>query len=436
MKKMKNWAAVLLALTLVFSLAACSGSKKGDSGGSSGEPVTLTMLTHYVGELEKSFKPLIDQWNKENPDIQVKTEGVEFSELLPTIMAKQTSNQGADIIHIYSLWAGQLAKSGVLADAPQDVADDVQSNYAAAASRGASVNGKIYGYPTEVQAFGLYYNKKLLKEAGYENPPATWDELLTMAQAMNKKDGAGKTLTEGFGFIRDWPAIGYHPFLAFMQTAGGSLLSEDQTKVNLNSDAAKKTMELYSKVYGKNGISDIGLQTSKGFGAGQVGMVVNAGWWVSSLKSVMKPEDFANVAAAPVPSPDGKTKGSVTYTWAWAVNKQSKKQEAAWKFLKWFNAQAGEDGLTPQGTFLLKGLNLLSTRNSDVQAKPMQDKLKEDPILQVFQDALQYAQPEPNPAAGAEIQNILFKQLDSVWTDQTTPDKALETAQSEIQSKL
>ncbi|MDB4868686.1 MAG: transporter substrate-binding protein, partial [Cohnella sp.] len=84
----------------------------------------------------------------------------------------------------------------------------------------------------------------------------------------------------------------------------------------------------------------------------------------------------------------------------------------------------------------LDSFNLVSTRNSDVQSQPIQDKLKNDPILQVLNDTLQYADPEPNPVAGAEIQDMTAKQLDSVWTNQTTPDKALEAAQRDVQAKL
>ncbi|MDB4868843.1 MAG: transporter substrate-binding protein [Cohnella sp.] len=462
MKSAKNRISLVLIFALLFILAACSGGSKNkestNSAGSSSdagappssasasasqpassgnkEPVTITMLTHFTGNDGKVAAPYIEQWNKENPDIQVKMETVEFTDLLPTIMAKQTSGQTTDIIHIYSLWAGQLAKSNVIAEAPDDIAQDVKSNYPEVAARGASVNGKVFGYPTEVEAFALYYNKKLLKDAGFDQPPKTWDELLSMGKAINKKDGSGKMLTQGFGFVRDWPAIMYHPFLAFMKTAGGTFLSADQTKANLDSDAAKKTMEFYSKVYGKNGISDIGFTMSKAFTTGNAGMVVNAGYWAGSLKATMKPEDFANVAAAPIPSPDGSTKGSITYTWAWSVNKQSKHQEAAWKFLKWYNSQPVKNGMTPEGNFLLDSFNLVSTRNSDVQSQPIQDKLKNDPILQVLNDTLQYADPEPNPVAGAEIQDMTAKQLDSVWTNQTTPDKALEAVQRDVQAKL
>ncbi len=447
MKKTKHFAFILLTFVLVFSLAACGGSSGSkDSAGQTTDngsseatpaktPVTLTLLSHFVGDNETQIKPYIDQWNKENPDIQIQLSGVEFDQLLPTIMAKQTSGQGADIMHIYSLWAGQLAKSSVLADAPPDVVQDVQSDYPGAAANGASVNGAIFGYPTEVETFALFYNKKLLKDAGFDNPPASWDELLNMAKKITKKDSSGKTTTEGFGLIKGWPAVVAQPFEGFMETAGGSFMSDDQSKVNLDSDAAKKVMDFYSKIYGKGGISDIGFDAMKGFGTGNVGMTVNAGWWAGSLKTLMK-DDYANVGTAPLPSPDGSTKGSIAYTWAWAVNKHSKHQEEAWKFLKWFNTATVKNDMTPEGNFLLDAFNVVSTRTSDQQSQTIKDKLANDDVLKTFIDAMSYAKSEPNPTAGAEMQNIIFKEINNVWTGQETSDAALKSMQEQIQSKL
>jgi multiple sugar transport system substrate-binding protein len=446
---MKLFGRKVLVFMLVFALAfvtvACSSGSNGNNSGEGNsandggstdkkkDPVTLRLLSHYVAANEEFLTPYIDQWNSENPDIQVKLEGVEFSELLPTIMTKQTSGQGADIMHIYSLWAGQLDKSGVIADPPEYIVEDVEANYPDSAVKGASVNGEIYGYPTEVQAFVMYYNKQLLKDKGYENPPATWDELLDMANAIETKDDSGNTKLQGFGFIRAWPAIVYHPFVALMATAGGEFIKDG--KVNLDSDAAKQTMGLYEKIYGENGITDIGIDVMKSFGVSQTAIAINAGWWAGSLKATMG-DDYQNVGVAPIPSPDGNTKGSVAYTWAWSVNKKSKHQEEAWKFLEWFNSQPIKDGMTPEGNFLLEAFNTISTRVSDTEAEPVKAKFENDPNMKIISETLQYATPETNAAAGAEIQDILFKQIDSVWTGQKTGEEALKSAQQDIQNKL
>lgn len=436
----KKFAARAISLTvtsaLAVSLAACGSSKEGTEGSGSGSksPVTLTLLSHYAGAQDEKLKPYVDMWNKEHPDIQVKLEPVDFGELLKTIQAKQTAGQVADIMHVYSLWGGQLTKNKVLAEPPADVADDIKKNYPDASVKGASIAGKVYGFPTEVNAYALFYNKKMLKDAGFDNPPKTWDEMYNMAKAITKKDASGKITQQGFGFARGYASIVDQPFMSLMATAGGQLISDDLKKAQLDSDAGKKTMDYAAKFY-KDGIADVSFSVSKTFPAEQTAMTIQAGWYAGSLQGTMK-DAYKNIGAAPLPSPDGSKKGSVAYTWMWGVNNKSKHQKEAWEFLKWFNTVSVKDGLTPEGSFLLDAFNSLSTRKSDLDAKPIKDKLANDAVLKTFVDALNYAIPEPNPAAGTEIQDILFKQIEATWTGQATTDAAVQAAQKDIQAKL
>jgi multiple sugar transport system substrate-binding protein len=436
----KKFAARAISLTvtsaLAVSLAACGSSKEGTEGSGSGSksPVTLTLLSHYAGAQDEKLKPYVDMWNKEHPDIQVKLEPVDFGELLKTIQAKQTAGQVADIMHVYSLWGGQLTKNKVLAEPPADVADDIKKNYPDASVKGASIAGKVYGFPTEVNAYALFYNKKMLKDAGFDYPPKTWDEMYNMAKAITKKDASGKITQQGFGFARGYASIVDQPFMSLMATAGGQLISDDLKKAQLDSDAGKKTMDYAAKFY-KDGIADVSFSVSKTFPAEQTAMTIQAGWYAGSLQGTMK-DAYKNIGAAPLPSPDGSKKGSVAYTWMWGVNNKSKHQKEAWEFLKWFNTVSVKDGLTPEGSFLLDAFNSLSTRKSDLDAKPIKDKLANDAVLKTFVDALNYAIPEPNPAAGTEIQDILFKQIEATWTGQATTDAAVQAAQKDIQAKL
>ncbi|WP_176706298.1 ABC transporter substrate-binding protein [Paenibacillus hemerocallicola] len=438
MKKKFATRAISLTVTsaLAVSLAACGSSKEGSEGNGSGSksPVTLTLLSHYAGAQDEKLKPYVDMWNKDHPDIQVKLEPVDFGELLKTIQAKQTAGQVADIMHVYSLWGGQLTKNKVLAEPPADVTDDIKKNYPDASIKGASIAGKVYGFPTEVNAYALFYNKKMLKDAGFDNPPKTWDEMYNMAKAITKKDASGKITQQGFGFARGYASIVDQPFMSLMATAGGQLISDDLKKAQLDSDAGKKTMDYAAKFY-KDGIADVSFSVSKTFPAEQTAMTIQAGWYAGSLQGTMK-DAYKNIGAAPLPSPDGSKKGSVAYTWMWGVNNKSKHQKEAWEFLKWFNTVSVKDGLTPEGSFLLDAFNSLSTRKSDLDAKPIKDKLADDAVLKTFVDALNYAIPEPNPAAGTEIQDILFKQIEATWTGQATTDAAVQAAQKDIQAKL
>jgi multiple sugar transport system substrate-binding protein len=61
-----------------------------------------------------------------------------------------------------------------------------------------SSDGKTYGMPMEAYVMGLAYNIKMLKDAGYDAPPTTWEELGPMAQKLTDRDAG----IAGFSFIR------------------------------------------------------------------------------------------------------------------------------------------------------------------------------------------------------------------------------------------
>src|SRR5690606_7181588 len=58
-------------------------------------------------------------------------------------------------------------------------------------------DGQYMALPTAVRALALFYNKKLLEEAGIAAPPATLEELVADAKLMTKMDGAGNITQEG-----------------------------------------------------------------------------------------------------------------------------------------------------------------------------------------------------------------------------------------------
>ena len=70
-----------------------------------------------------------------------------------------------------------------------------------------SVDGGVYGIPKDAYALGLAYNIPMLEAAGYDAPPATWEELAEMAQALTDRDNN----VSGFAFINDGSAAsGWH----------------------------------------------------------------------------------------------------------------------------------------------------------------------------------------------------------------------------------
>lgn len=429
-QRKKGLVAAVVALGAV-GLAACSGGEPDGTGSETGsdEPITLTLLSHYVNEpLQPGLQAIVDEWNAANPDIQVETRAVAFAELLQTITVQQTGGQQADIVQAYGLWGGQLKDAGVLAEVPAAIQDEIRADYLPAAVGAASVAGEIVGYPTEVQTYALYYNKDLLAAGGYDAPPATWDELVEIADAVTVQDDAGNLTVSGFGISQGWDSIAVHPWMSLMFAAGGEFVDEEGATALFDSDEGVAALQLERDLI-ESGTADISMDVLAAFPSNQIAMTINAGWWIGNLRTQME-GSFDSVGVAPVPGPTAGDRGSVAYGFFMGVNERSEHQEAAWEFLSWLNSDPGENGASRQGTFLHEN-GTIPARQVDLDVL-----VDDDPTMAVFVDALDYAVPEPNPPAGQEIKTELQTRIESLWVGGATAREALTAAADFANSRL
>jgi len=419
--------AAALAMAAALALAGCStGGSETDSG-----KVTLTVLTHYGNDpLKSGLQKMVDEWNKNHPSIQVKTQAVTYEDLLQTVTVRQTGGKAPDIIQAYSLWGGQLERAQVLAEPPEDIQQDIKTNFSTAAVGAVTVDDKILGYPTEVQTYALYYNKKLLAEAGVTEPPKTWDELATVAAKVTKRDAKGNIKVAGFGLTSGWDSAVVHPFLCLLQAAGGQFLSDDGTQAAFNSPAGKAALEFEKSLIDAKS-ADPAINVLRAFPSEKVAMTINAGWWIGSLKTAMK-DKYENVGVAPVPGPDVGDRGSLAYGFFMGVNNKSQHKDEAWQFLEWMNAEQGPDGATRMGSFQYS-VGTIPGRPADSEALADDNT---DPNYQPFIDALEYAMPEPNGRNGQKIKTTLQKSIEDVWTGTRSVDDALADAAEQTNAML
>ncbi|MER7842087.1 ABC transporter substrate-binding protein [Streptomyces sp. NPDC096040] len=419
----------LPAALLASGCAACAAPSRGT--GRPGDPVVLTLLSHYAsGELKEALQGPVDEWNATHDRVKVATKAVEFTDLLTTFMVRQAAGQGADILQPYCLWNGQLVRAGVLRPAPAEHAEEIRRGYGAAAVGSSSVAGRVYGYPTETQTYALYYNKRLLREAGVDGPPRTWRELEQTAYRTARRDGYGNTLVQGFGLSTYDDSTTVGQTLALLNAAGGRFVAADGRSTVIDSPAGRAVLDLEHRLVAK-GASSPGVNVYKAFASGQVAMVISAGWWTANLKSLMG-EDYRDVGVAPVPLPEADGRRATLSTgFMLGVNTASEHPREAWEFLRWLNAEK------VRGATRMSALQV-SVGSLTGRADDMRTLLGAggDPNLQPFLDALAYAVPEPNGPGAQQAKSLLRKNIEALWTGQQSVDEALRTTRRQVDQEV
>ncbi|WP_293995021.1 ABC transporter substrate-binding protein [Streptomyces sp.] len=418
-----------LALPSALLAAGCAAPHQGT--GRPGDPVVLTLLSHYAsGELKKALQRPVDEWNALHDRVKVRTKAVEFTDLLTTFMVRQAAGQGTDILHPYCLWNGQLVRAGVLRPAPPEHAAEIGHGYGAAAVGSASVGGRVYGYPTEMQTYALYYNKRLLREAGIDGPPRTWPELEDAACRTARQDRYGNTLVQGFGLSAFDDSTTVGQTLALLNAAGGRFVSADGRRTAIDSPAGRAVFGLERRLVDK-GASAPGVNVYQAFASGQVAMVISAGWWTANLKALMGPA-YRDVGVAPVPLPAaGGRRATLSTGFMLGVNTASRHPREAWEFLRWLNADKVRG--TSRMSALQASVGSLTGRADDMRTLLGAGG---DPNLHPFLDALAYAVPEPNVPGAQQAKSLLRKNIEALWTGQQTVDEALRATRRQVDQEV
>jgi multiple sugar transport system substrate-binding protein len=364
---------------------------------------------------------MIGEWNKENPNIQVKSEVVQFDDLLTTLTVRQTGGRGADIVSAYGLWGGQLMKANVVAKVPDDVAKSIKANYSPAALGAVTTGDTLLGYPTELNTYVLFYNKKVLAAAGITKPPSTWAELADAAKKTVKRDAKGNIQVEGLSLIQDGDNKSVHPFLSLLDSAGGKFLGPDGTP-QFDNEQGKAALKFEGDLAAAKA-TNTSISPTKQFRSGGVAMAIQAGWWIGSLRTQMK-DKYSDVGVAAIPGPNPGDKGSLAYGFFMGVNQRSKHPDEAWKFLTWLNDHQTEGGVTEVGKWLADQ-GLIPPRTAD---QATYKKALSDPNLVPIYDATSYAMPEPNQPGAYEAKTALHNAIMTVLADGKSPDDALAQA--------
>ncbi|MFJ6902830.1 ABC transporter substrate-binding protein [Streptomyces griseoluteus] len=422
--------------TLAAALLAGGCAAPHQGTGRPGDPLVLTLLSHYAsGELKAALQGPVDEWNATHDRVKVRTKAVEFNDLLTTFMVRQAAGQGADILQPYCLWNGQLVRAGVLRPAPPEDAAEITRGYGAAAVGSASVGGKVYGYPTEAQTYALYYNKRLLRESGVTHPPRTWRELEDTAYRTTRRDRYGNTLVQGFGLSTYDDSTTVGQTLALLNAAGGTFVSEDGRRTAIDSPAGRAVLDLEHRLVSR-GASEPGVNVYNAFRSGQVAMVISAGWWTGSLKSQMG-DAYREVAVAPVPVPEPGDKPATLATgFMLGVNASSRHPREAWEFLRWLNS--GRVGVGRGATVTRMSALQVSVGSLTGRADDMRTLLGKggDPNLRPFLDALGYAVPEPNVPGAQQAKSLLRKNVEALWTGQRSVDESLRTIRRQVDQEV
>ncbi len=383
-------------------LSACGG---GGGAGDSGE-VTFWDTS---GPNEAPVFDKIAQDCAAKGGYKVKTETVAFDQALNNYKTAAQGGQGPDVFRAEVAWVPQLAKLGYLVDLTgtdlgKDTADFLETPLGS-----TKYDGKTYGVPQVTDSLALFYNKKLLADAGVE-PPKTWDDIKTAAAKLGGE--------KAFFLNND----AYYA-LPFIYGAGGDLVDAAQKKIVVNSPENVKALQTAKGLLDAKAASTAldpansynNMQAA--FSSGEVAMVVTGPWSVADYLKGTAFTDKANLGIAPVPG-DAAGKGSAPVGGHdYVIRQGTKAKETAAKLVTCMSG-------TESQVRVAKELGLLPTRKSAYADA----EVKANPVVSAFQPVATAAHARPWIPEGGQ----LFDPLKIAYADVLAGKKDAKAALDEV----
>lgn len=312
------------------------------------QTITLTFWSHHFEPRESLDREIIARFEKEHPGVRVVyvIGPGEDAQYITNLFTAMSGGQGPDLFNVVSLAAGPLVALGAVA--PVDPAAfgvtseaELKEFYLEGTLDGLEFGGRLYGVPTEVSTYSLYYNADHFVKAGLapfaaERPP-TWDEIVEASQKLVRRQG-NRLVQRGFEFTYGLPLDNTEPAFTLAGMAhqlGGDVLLDGGTRSGVSERAWVQALSFWGRFVNEWRLGDPSLPVAHlAFGDGSVSMVLSGPWyqrWLETQNSAVAKA----AAVAPFPRFAGgiRRNGAYLYGYALFVNAAAskEKQRLAWE---------------------------------------------------------------------------------------------------------
>jgi len=331
-----------IALTAISLTACSSGSDPGsdatgDGGTQATEPVALTFqsLSDQPGAIEAT-KSIVDEWNADNPDIQVEIVPAGWDGVYDKLVAQFNGGAAPDVIHYEAASIIPFAVDGYIADLTDLVDPDLKSDVSDGIWESVTVDDQIIAVPTELQSYMVFVNKTLLDGAGVTIPTGdtmTWDDFQGLAKATSSEGKYGVA----------WGLKS--PTATFMSLGlgfGGTYFDGTGADATINIGEGEMAVptRIHDMAYTDKSIDPVSLTQSgsevlASFYAGNVAMTVQGSFQAANIAKDA-PEGFEWVVLPPLEGSEGAEQSANPQTLS--VNIDSEHVEEAAKFINFFSS--------------------------------------------------------------------------------------------------
>ena len=288
------------------------------------------------------------------------------------------------------------------------------------------VEGELAAMPAWADAMFLYYRRDLLEKHG-QALPRTWDELATVARAVQAAEKAqGSPALQGLS-LQGAPIEGTVCTFLLPYWGQGKAFNDAQGRLTMDRDAAARGLQMWLGMMDsgviKRNIAEVRTQdTTNEFKAGQVLFAISWSFGWDRFDNDADSRVRGRVGVMPLPAMAGGRPATCLGGWQWAVSAFSRNKTEAAKLVRFLSSPEASRFYAVRGALLPSHTALYDDA----------EVLRALPWIAQARDALTTAQSRPLSADYPQVSDTIRTATNAVLARTKTPERAA----AEIGSRL
>lgn len=278
----------------------------------------------------------------------------------------------------------------------------------------------FYSFPFAKSLLILYFNKKVLTEAGIPAPPTTWEEFIEQCRTIK-----GKTGRYAHAVHADCSTVN-----GIIFSMGGEVVRQNETLYN--SQEALAVFRIYETLTREKLaylISPNTYEDNVAFAKDEIAFVLRSSSGLSDMLTLME-GDSERWGVAPIPQANPEKPATVLYGPNVCIfNTNEAQKAAAWSFIKYFT----EPTISVRWSL---ETGYLPVRKSALEHPDMKKHWEQWPYNKVPYDCLPFAKPEPNLAGWQHVRDLVARVVTEIMTGGLSAENAALRLKREADAAL
>ena len=420
MKTMLRFFVFVFVIALLVSSVGCASDES--------EAGTVRVLAmEQAGPTVEEMNAIVEEFNEENPNVEVVIEYVSYDALHDKITTAMASSPPAyDVFLVDDIWYSEFAEAGYIWDVSDKITPEMEENIFDAAWDITVVDGKTYGLPWLLDQKYFYYNEDILNAAGISAPPTTWEEMVEQARIIKDQGLVEYPSVWSWGqyeaAICDWVTLLYGN--------GGSLV-DDAGNPTFNDEKGVETLTWMLQTIDEGitnpaSVSYVEEDVRNVFSQGKAAFATN---WVYMYDLVNFNEEESQVTGQikmslmPAFADSGVVSATQDGSMGFSVAAESPAKESAWEYVKYITSEDVQNRYSA---------HLLPIWETSFQGEQLETLMSysesNETTVPMFSEQFPYSYVRPKVPFYPEASKALQRALQEALTETKSPQQALDDA--------